>query len=467
MLLDVFEIDKALYELAYERGHRPDWVRIPLHGHRADRWRAGSMTERTPIRQIERLVHGRAARPAQPAWHAPGRERRDRAGVATEAETVTCSSTARSSRSSRGSIRPACSKDGWTKPLDDYDSRSTYANGQTLHVARPYSFLPTFGDIDLHLVGEGTHRTICTRSSARTSERRSTASKASASRCGLRTLAASAWSVTSTRGTAACTRCAASARPGSGSCSSPTSPKGPTTSSRSSRAQGNLILKTDPYAFETEEPPPGNACRRAPSRRYEFTDDEWIAKRRDAADHYTAPMSIYEVHLGSWRRNADGERSSATASSAPLLADYCTEMGFTHVEFLPVAEHPFGGSWGYQVSNYFAPTARFGTPDDFRFFVDTLHQAGIGVIVDWVPAHFPKDEWALARFDGTALYEHVDPRKGEHPDWGTLVFNYGRNEVRNFLISNALYWIEEMHIDGLRVDAVASMLYLDYSPQGR
>ena len=154
---------------------------------------------------------------------------------------------------------------------------------------------------------------------------------------------------------------------------------------------------------------------------------------------------------------------SATARPAPQLAEHCAGLGFTHVELLPVAEHPFGGSWGYQVSGYYAPTARFGDPDDLRYLVDTLHQAGIGVIVDWVPAHFPRDDFALGRFDGTALYEHADPRQGEHPDWGTFVFNYGRSEVRNFLVANALYWLEEFHIDGLRVDAVASMLYLDYS----
>src|SRR6266567_2117924 len=187
---------------------------------------------------------------------------------------------------------------------------------------------------------------------------------------------------------------------------------------------------------------------------------------RAATDLLHAPVSIYECHLGSWRRvqDADGRwRPLTYREAAEVLPGYLTDLGFTHVEFLPVAEHPFAGSWGYQVTGYYAPTARFGTPDEFRYLVDRLHQAGVGVLVDWVVGHFPKDDWALARFDGTALYEHADPRLGEHPDWGTLVFNYGRHEVRNFLLANALYWIEEFHLDGLRVDAVASMLYLDYS----
>ena len=175
-------------------------------------------------------------------------------------------------------------------------------------------------------------------------------------------------------------------------------------------------------------------------------------------------MSIYEVHLGSWARvPEEGNRPLSYREIAPRLAEHVSELGFTHVELLPVMEHPFYGSWGYQVSGYFAPTSRYGTPDDFRFLVDTLHQHGIGVILDWVPAHFPKDDYALRRFDGTALFEHEDPRLGEHPDWGTLIFNYGRNEVRNFLVANALFWLDEFHADGLRVDAVASMLYLDYS----
>jgi 1,4-alpha-glucan branching enzyme len=177
-------------------------------------------------------------------------------------------------------------------------------------------------------------------------------------------------------------------------------------------------------------------------------------------------MAVYEIHLGSWRWSTDqrgGRRPLTYLELAEQLPEYVADLGFTHVEMMPVAEHPFGGSWGYQVSAYYAPTSRYGTPDDFRVLVDALHQRGIGVLVDWVPAHFPRDEFALARFDGTALYEHADPRQGTQPDWGTLVFNYGRNEVRNFLVANALYWIDQFHIDGLRVDAVASMLYLDYS----
>jgi 1,4-alpha-glucan branching enzyme len=222
--------------------------------------------------------------------------------------------------------------------------------------------------------------------------------------------------------------------------------------------EGNLTLKTDPYAFATEVPP--DTASKVYTSAFEFGDGDWMTQRA-AADPYSNPMSVYEVHLGSWRHQHDAPLGYR--ESGEQLARYCSELGFTHVEFLPLAEHPFGGSWGYQVSHYFAPTARFGTPDDLKYMIDTLHQAGIGVIVDWVPAHFPRDEFALARFDGTALYEHLDPRQGSHPDWGTLIFNYGRTEVRNFLISNALYWVEEFHVDGLRVDAVASMLYLDYS----
>ena len=218
--------------------------------------------------------------------------------------------------------------------------------------------------------------------------------------------------------------------------------------------------KADPLAFHTEVPPLTSSV--VFDSGYSWGDDTWMTERAERTDSHARPMSIYEMHLGSWKKHFSGE-SYTYAELADQLVDYVTDLGFTHVEFMPVMEHPFGGSWGYQVTSYFAPTSRFGTPDEFRYLVDRLHQAGIGVIVDWVPAHFPKDEFALARFDGTPLYEDPNPSRGEHPDWGTYVFNFGRQEVRNFLVSNALYWLEEFHIDGLRVDAVASMLYLDYS----
>ncbi len=217
---------------------------------------------------------------------------------------------------------------------------------------------------------------------------------------------------------------------------------------------GTWQRKADPMAARAQRPP--DTASVVCQSRYQWGDGEWLAAR-DGRDPLRQPMSVYEVHLGSWRPGL------SYLELADQLTRYVTELGFTHVEFMPVAEHPYGGSWGYQVTSYYAPSARFGTPDEFRALVDRLHQAGIGVLLDWVPAHFPRDTWALARFDGTPLYEHADPRRGEHPDWGTLIFDYGRKEVRNFLVANARYWLEEFHADGLRVDAVASMLYLDYS----
>ena len=217
---------------------------------------------------------------------------------------------------------------------------------------------------------------------------------------------------------------------------------------------GVMRDKADPVAHFAEVPPATASV--VYTSAYTWNDDAWMERRRQS-DPRNEPMSVYEVHLGSWRRGLNYREL------AEQLTTYVVEHGFTHVEFLPVAQHPFEPSWGYQVTGYFAPNSRFGNPDDLRFLIDSLHQAGIGVIVDWVPAHFPKDEWALARFDGTPLYEHPDPRRGEHPDWGTYIFDFGRTEVRNFLVANAVYWIEKFHVDALRVDAVASMLYLDYS----
>jgi 1,4-alpha-glucan branching enzyme len=225
---------------------------------------------------------------------------------------------------------------------------------------------------------------------------------------------------------------------------------------------GQRVMKADPFGFFSELPP-RNASIVYDLNQYQWNDAHWLEQRAQQ-DSQTRPISIYELHLGSWQQ--DSQRNNGWMNYRDLAAkivDYCREFGFTHIELMPISEHPYTGSWGYQTVGYFATTSRYGTPDDFMYFVDYCHQHDLGVIIDWVPAHFPKDSHGLARFDGTALYEHADPRQGEHPDWNTLIFNYERNEVRNFLTSNALFWLKKYHIDGLRVDAVASMLYLDYS----
>ncbi len=321
----------------------------------------------------------------------------------------------------------------------------------------PYRFWPSLGDLDLHLFGEGRHERLWTVLGAHPMIHQDVAGVA---------FAVWAPNAHAVRVVGDWNRWDGRVHPMRQLGSSgvwelfiPAARPGDSYKFELINAADRLDLRADPFAAATEIPP-GTASRIHASE-HVWRDDVWIADRA-SRDVLHRPFSVYEVHLGSWRRGADG-RSLTYREAAPLLAAYVTDLGFTHVEFLPLAEHPFGGSWGYQVTSYFAPTSRFGDPDDFRFLVDTLHQRGIGVIVDWVPAHFPRDAWALARFDGTALFEHADPRQGEHPDWGTLIFNYGRNEVANFLEASALAWIEEFHIDGIRVDAVASMLYLDYS----
>jgi 1,4-alpha-glucan branching enzyme len=342
-----------------------------------------------------------------------------------------------------------------------YHYEVDYGEAGTLSVQDPYRFLPTVGELDLHLVGEGRHEQMWERLGAHVREIdgvRGTAfavwapSARSVSVVGdfnfwdgrinpMRSLGASGiWEVFL-----------------------PDVVPGARYKYELVAPDGEIRLKADPVAFEAEIPPKTASVVYEPN--HQWTDAEWLTKRR-ATLPLDGPMSIYEVHLGSWRLNPlEGNRLLNYLELADELSAYAHDMGFTHIELLPVMHHPFTGSWGYQVTGYFAPSPRYGAPDDFKRFVDRLHSHGLGVILDWVPAHFPRDDFALARFDGTALYEHADPRRGAHPDWGTLIFNYGRNEVRNFLVANALFWLREYHADGLRVDAVASMLYLDYSRQ--
>jgi 1,4-alpha-glucan branching enzyme len=340
--------------------------------------------------------------------------------------------------------------------LIDYRLEVSYDDGAVITAADPYRFLPSLGEVDLHLFSEGRHERLWEVLGA---HRRSfTTPDGEVNGVSFAVWAPNAKGVSLIGdfnhwdGTEAPMRTLGSA--GVWELFWPDFPTDGLYKFRVHGADGVVTERADPMAFAAEVPP--QRASRVTDSDYTWSDADWMTQRA-LRNPVFEPMSTYEVHLMSWRPGLS-YRELATE-----LTDYVVEQGFTHVELLPVAEHPFGGSWGYQVTSYYAPTSRLGTPDDFRYLVDRLHQAGIGVLVDWVPAHFPKDAWALGRFDGTALYEHSDPRRGEQLDWGTYVFDFGRPEVRNFLVANALYWLQEFHIDGLRVDAVASMLYLDYS----
>ncbi len=344
-----------------------------------------------------------------------------------------------------------------TPPLA-YRLRFTYPDGNDWERDDPYRFLPTVGELDLHLIGEGTHERLYDVLGAHVREMQGTTGVAFA------VWAPNARSVRVVgdfdRWDGRLFPMRSMGRSGVWEIFVPGIGAGELYKYEIVDGEGKLRLKADPLSFAMQVRPE-TASRVWDTTGFAWTDGTWMADRA-SRDHYRRPMAVYEIHLGSWMRNADGSWLGYR-QAGEKLAEHCRRFGFTHVELLPVAEHPFDGSWGYQVTGYYAPTARFGSPDDFAAMVDILHAAGIGVIIDWVPAHFPTDDFALRRFDGTPLYEHPDPQRGTHPDWGTLIFDFGRPEVRNFLVANALFWLDRYHVDGLRVDAVASMLYLDYS----
>ncbi|MGP4053079.1 1,4-alpha-glucan branching enzyme [Streptomyces sp. 2A115] len=335
--------------------------------------------------------------------------------------------------------------------VPEYTLLVRYAGGE-FEVQDPYRFLPSLGEFDLHLFGEGRHEQLWTALGADPMVHQGVAGTRftvwAPNARGVRL----AGNFNFWDGTALPMRSLGSS--GVWELFVPEIGEGELYKFEITRPDGSRTMRADPMARWAQTPP--DTASVVHVSRHEWRDGEWMAQRGQRAVH-EAPFSVYEVHLASWRPGLTYRQL------ADQLPAYISDLGFTHVELMPVAEHPFGGSWGYQVTGFYAPTARLGTPDDFKYLVDALHRAGIGVIMDWVPAHFPRDDWALAEFDGRPLYEHEDPLRAAHPDWGTLEFDYGRREVRNFLVANAVYWCEEFHIDGLRVDAVASMLYLDYS----
>ena len=349
---------------------------------------------------------------------------------------------------------------GATLPVD-YELDVTYPDGNKFRLRDPYAYPPTLGELDLHLAREGRHEALYERLGAHVREVDGVTGTSFAVWAPAARSVSVVGDFNSWDGRLHPMRSLGSS--GIWELFLPAVAEGAHYKYEIRTGAGDLRLKADPVAFEAEPPPGTNSI--VTRSRHRWQDEQWLTERA-TRDPLAGPVSVYEVHLGSWRLNPlEGNRPLTYVELADELAAYVRDLGFTHVELLPVMAHPFSGSWGYQVTSYYAPTPRFGSPDDLRAFVDRLHQHDVGVILDWVPAHFPRDDWALARFDGTALYEHEDPRRGSHPDWGTLVFNFARNEVRNFLLANALFWAREYHADGLRVDAVASMLYLDYSRQ--
>ena len=333
-----------------------------------------------------------------------------------------------------------------------YTLETSYDNGPNWITDDPYRFVPSVGDIDLYLWGQGRHEQLWKVFGAHFRPHEEVAGTSFSVWAPHATAARVIGDFNSWNGVGHAMRRLGDS--GVWELFVPGLTPGNTYKFELRARSGEWVRRADPMARFTEVPPATASI--VGTAAHEWGDAEWM-RARATRDPHDSPMSVYEMHLGSWRPGL-GYRELADQ-----LIDYLRELAFTHVEFMPLAEHPYGGSWGYQVTGYYAPTSRFGHPDDLRYLIDRLHQAGIAVIMDWVPAHFPKDEWALANFDGEPLYEHSDPRRGEQPDWGTLVFNFGDSQVRNFLVANALYWLEEFHIDGLRVDAVASMLYLDYS----
>ncbi|MCU1519459.1 MAG: 1,4-alpha-glucan branching enzyme [Pseudarthrobacter sp.] len=475
-------LDKALYEVVYELRNRPTWLAIPVDASRRLLSGKGSGDQAGAASEGNKMTgSARTDRPGAPLHvdpdtlgriangehHAPhsilGAHLDDHGHVtirtvkhlADSVSVVTAAGAQPMTHEAHG-VWVAVLEPQQAGHVPDYRLEVTYPGAGPVTVDEPYRYLPTIGEVDLHLIGEGRHEKLWEVLGAHVQHYKSSlgdvdgvsfavwAPNAQAVRVkgdfnawdgrenSLRSLGSSGvWEVF---------------LPGvvAGACYK----------FEIKTKAGYWVEKADPLAFGTEVPP--LTASRVVEPSYAFKDAEWMEARAQR-DPHNSPMSVYEVHLGSWKLGL-GYRELAKE-----LVEYVKWLGFTHVEFMPVAEHPFGGSWGYQVTSYFAPTSRFGHPDEFRFLVDALHQAGIGVLLDWVPAHFPKDAWALAQFDGEPLYEHADPNLGEHPDWGTLIFDFGRTEVRNFLVANALYWLDEFHIDGLRVDAVASMLYLDYS----